>query len=201
MLNEVSIHNTAIVETQEIGQGTKIWAYTHIMKDVSIGTNCNIGDHCFIESGAVIGRDVTIKNNNIIWAGVTLHDGVFVAAGTSFTNDIYPRSPRMAQAFQRYKDSEWFLPTIVQEGASIGAAAVILAGITIHRFAMVGAGAIVTKDIPPYSLVVGNPAAVSGAVCECGQPLKFHNQRAICGQCGRCYSEDKDNIRLTNQTI
>ncbi len=195
-MNNVFVHPTAIVETQQIGQNTYIWGLTHIMKDVYIGTNCNIGSHCFIESGAIIGNNVTIKNGNMIWEGIILEDGVFVGPHVTFTNDLYPRSPRLLQARKRYSNREWLLSTQVQYGASIGAGVVILAGITIGKFAMVGAGATVTKDVPPHALVVGNPAYLKGWVCQCGQPLGFQKNIAYCKDCDLSFVEHGDTITV-----
>ncbi len=190
------IHPTSLVETQRIGHGTRIWAFAHVMPDVSIGTSCNIGDHCFVESGAVIGNDVTIKNGNMIWAGVALEDGVFVGPGVSFTNDLYPRSPRLPQAKERYEDDAWLAPTRVAQGASLGSGAIVLAGVTIGSFSMVGAGAIVTKDVLPYALVIGNPARVVGWVCQCGQPLRFEEDQTSCGRCGLTFVKLGDSVQL-----
>lgn len=204
-MNDVFVHPTAIVETQQIGQKTYIWAYTHVMQDVSIGANCNIGDHCFIETGAVIGNNVTIKNGNMIWEGTTLEDGVFVGPSVSFTNDLYPRSPRLSQAQKRYSNRDWLLPTRIQYGASIGAGSIILAGVTIGEFVIIGAGAVVTRDVSPYALVVGNPARVKGWVCQCGQPLKFHwnvpeggKNVALCKRCGLSFVKNGDTISVSN---
>ena len=198
MLEGVSIHSSSIVETQQIGQGTHIWALTHVMKDVAIGANCNIGDHCFIESGVTIGNNVTVKNGNMIWQGVTLEDGVFVGPHVAFTNDLYPRSPRLPQAQKRYSNREWLLPTVVRKGASLGAGAVILANITIGEFSMIGAGAVVTGDVPPYALVIGNPARVRGWVCQCGQSLRFRKGTATCSDCGLNFVKNGDSVRLLN---
>lgn len=183
-MNGVYAHPTALVETQHIGHGTYIWAFTHVMSKVSIGSNCNIGDHCFIESEVAIGDNVTIKNGNMLWTGVVLEDGVFVGPHVFFTNDRHPRSPRLPQARKRYRDRAWLLPTLVKQGASLGSGAVLLPGITIGEFGMVGAGAVVTKDVAPYTLVSGNPARPRGWVCQCGQPLWFQQERASCGDCG-----------------
>jgi acetyltransferase-like isoleucine patch superfamily enzyme len=177
------IHPSAIVETGHIGEGTRIWAYTHVMSDVSIGSDCNVGEHCFVESGASIGSQVTIKNGNMIWEGVHLEDGVFVGPQVVFTNDLYPRSPRLPQVKRRYADRAWLKPTIIKRGASVGAGTVILAGVTIGEFCLVGAGSIVTKNLPSYALAVGRPARVRGWVCQCGQPLVFVNGAARCGTC------------------
>jgi len=197
-MSEVFIHPTAIVATEQIGQGTRIWAFTHVMKDVSIGANCNVGSHCFIESGVVVGRNVTIKNGNMIWDGVTLEDGVFVGPNVSFTNDLHPRSPRIPQAEDRYTTRGWLLPTLVRECASLGAAAVILAGTTIGEFSMVGAGAVVTKGVPAYAVVVGCPAHMVGWVCQCGQRLRFQEGLAVCTECGLRFLKQGASIRLRN---
>ncbi|TEU14765.1 MAG: N-acetyltransferase [Anaerolineales bacterium] len=195
------IHPTSIVDTQHIGQSTSIWAFAHVMKNARIGSNCNIGDHCFIESGAIIGHDVTIKNGSMIWEGVTLEDGVFVGPDVLFTNDRHPRSPRLAQARKRYSTRAWLSPTFVRRGASIGAGAIIIAGIAIGEFAMVGAGAVVAQDIPPYALVTGSPARVRGWVCQCGQPLKFQEGLATCNDCGLSYVKDADSVSLATRNL
>ncbi|MHB0858699.1 MAG: acyltransferase [Anaerolineae bacterium] len=190
MVTDVFVHPSSIVETQQIGQGTRIWAYSHIMKDVSIGEKCNIGDHCFAESGVTIGNDVTIKNGNVLWEGITLENGVFVGPQVHFTNDLYPRSPRLSQAAERYAGHDWLSTTLVREGATLGAGAVIVAGITIGEYAMVGAGAVVTRDVPPYALVIGNPAHTAGWVCQCGQKLHFVAETATCDHCGVVYADN-----------
>jgi acetyltransferase-like isoleucine patch superfamily enzyme len=187
MNNNVYIHPGALVESQQIGQGTRIWAFTHVMKDVTIGENCNVGEHSFLETGVRVGSNVTIKNGNMLWDGVTLEDGTFVGPGVFFTNDLYPRSPRLPQAHARYQGMGWRVTTLVKHGASIGAGAVLVAGVTVGSFAMVGAGAVVTKDVPPHALVVGSPARRIGWVCQCGHPLTFEQEQAICTECGAPY--------------
>ena len=195
-MNDVFIHPTALVETQQIGSETRIWAFSHVLKGAEIGARCNIGDHCFIEAGVRIGDSVTIKNGNRLWEGVTLESGVFVGPGVFFTNDLYPRSPRLHQVEGRYATKQWLVPTHVAEGASLGAGAVIIAGVTIGQFAMVGAGAVVTKDVPPHALVIGNPARIRGWVCQCGQPLTFQQRSADCTTCGRMYRKTNDGVEL-----
>jgi acetyltransferase-like isoleucine patch superfamily enzyme len=183
-VNNIYIHPTALVESRDIGEGTRIWAFTHVLPGTSIGAQCNIGEQCFIETGAVIGNCVTIKNGNQIWEGIRVADGAFIGPGVRFTNDLWPRSPRLAQARSRYGDRKWLTPTVVKEGASIGAGAVILAGNTVGEFAMVAAGAIVTRPVPPHALVVGAPARAVGWVCECGRRLRFANSIGACENCG-----------------
>jgi acetyltransferase-like isoleucine patch superfamily enzyme len=193
-MTDVFIHPAALVETTQIGAGTRIWAFAHVMSGACLGENCNVGDHCFIESGSRVGNNVTIKNGTMIWEGVTLEDGVFVGPNVFFTNDRYPRSPRLAQARPRYCTLGWLLPTLVQQGATLGAGAIILPGVTVHKFAFVGAGAVVTRDVPAYALVAGNPASRRGWVCQCGQPLQFHDEAAVCGTCGRGYTRRGDAV-------
>lgn len=185
---DVLVHPAALVETDDIGVGTRIWAFAHILAGASIGRDCSIGDHCFIEGGARVGHGVTVKNGAMIWDGVTLEDGVFVGPGAVFTNDLRPRSPRGAGTAARYEDSEWLATTVVRRGASIGARAVILADLEIGAFAMVGAGAVVVGDVPSHALVVGTPARRLGWVCSCGGRLPEGDGRWRCADCGRSFS-------------
>lgn len=187
-------HPTAIVETGRIGANTKVWAFTHILEGASIGSNCNIGDHCFIESSAVIGDDVTIKNGNSIWDGVTLANGVFVAPGVVFTNDRYPRSPRLPDVVDRYAGRDWLLPTAIGNGATLGAGAIILAGVAVGEFAFVAAGALVVADVPPYALVGGHPASPLGWVCRCGRRLRFEQDDATCAFCAAGFRLQGDSV-------
>ena len=144
-------HEKALVSPgAHIGAGTRIWAFANILDGVVIGADCNICDGCFVEKGAVIGNHVTLKNHVCVWDGVTLEDDVFVGAGTTFINDRNPRSNR--------KDA-WVLEKIVvKKGASIGANATIMCGVTIGEYAVIGAGSVVLKDVPAHTTVVGNPA-------------------------------------------
>ena len=165
-------HPTALVESDMIGEGTRVWAYAHVMAGARLGSNVQVGDHSFIEGGAVVGDNVTIKNQVCIWDGVVIADGVFVGPRATFTNDLHPRSPRMPSAEERYSHREnWLATTHVGHGCSIGASATIRAGVSLGPFSMVGAAALVTKDVPPFALVVGVPAKQVADVCQCGQKL------------------------------
>ncbi len=178
----VRIHPTALCESQAIDSGTCIWAFCHILDGAVIGCNCNICDHVFIEGGARIGDRVVIKNQAMIWNGVTIEDDVFVGPGTVFTNDRRPRSRGLAASTARYAcDDDWLVPTLVRTGASIGGGSVILPGLTIGRYAIVGAGAVVTKSVPDFAVVVGNPARQTAWACCCGQTVE-----ASGAQCDSC---------------
>ncbi len=196
-MKEALIHPTAMVESVNIGAGSRVWAYSHIMAGARVGKNCNIGEHCYIESGASIGDHATIKNGNMVWEGVTIEDAVFIGPHVFFTNDLYPRSRHLPQARDRYRSKEnWLVLTLVKRGSSLGAGAIILAGVTVGEYAMVGAGALVAEDVPPYALTKGNPAQVSGWVCRCGCPLTLENSAAICSECGLHLRRDKSNTMV-----
>jgi acetyltransferase-like isoleucine patch superfamily enzyme len=183
-------HPLALVESEEIGEGTKIWAFTHVMAGAKIGRNCNIGDHCFVEEGARIGDNVTIKNHVAIWNGVTVDDRAFIGPDVTLTNDLRPRS----------RDPDWvLLETRIGEGATLGANATILCGITISPFAFVGVGAVVTKDVPPYALIYGNPARLKGYVCQCAERLLFRGSKASCLKCGRRYRKGEKGISFLKE--
>lgn len=167
------IHPTAICESKDVGQGTRLWAFVHVLDGAVIGSGCNICDYVYIEGGARVGDRVTVKNCVMIWDGVTIEDDAFIGPGAIFTNDRYPRSRHMPEAAGRYLSKEnWLERTRVKLGASIGAGAVILPGVTIGSYASVGAGAVVTRDVADHQLVVGNPARVVGSVCVCGLPMR-----------------------------
>lgn len=193
-VHDIYIHPTALVETDHIGTGTRIWALAHVMKGVRIGEHCNIGDHCFLETGAVVGNNVTIKNGNMVWEGVILEDGVFVGPHVFFTNDRYPRSPRHPGANRRYENHEWLAHTRIKEGASLGAGSVICPGVTVGAYAMVGAGAVVTKDVPDYALVIGNPARPRGWVCRCGEPLALPESGRVRCACDKLYEKAHETV-------
>lgn len=181
----VYVHPTALVETGAIGSDTRIWAFAHVLAGATIGSNCNIGDHAFIEGGSRLGDRVTVKNGVLVWEGVTVEDDVFLGPGMIFTNDRYPRSPRLKAVGERYADKQcWLCPTRVCRGATIGAGAIVVCGVTIGRFASVGAGAVVTHDVPDHRIVVGTPARAAGWACLCGVPL---DDTLFCPDCGRGY--------------
>ena len=185
------IHPKALVDdANAIGPETNVWAYAHVMAGARVGNHCNIGDHVFVEAGAVVGNNVTLKNHVLIWEGITIEDDVFVGPGVIFTNDPFPRSPRMPSAKQRYaRKSNWLVPTVVQRGCSIGAAATICPGIKLGNYSMIAAGSVVTKDVDPYALVVGSPARRVHYVCSCGQKLAGHFLRTDCQVCGETGAE------------
>lgn len=171
------VHPLGLCESADVGPGTRIWAFAHVMAEAVVGADCNVCDHAFIESGARVGDRVTVKNAVLVWDGVTVEDDVFLGPNMVFTNDLMPRA--MVK-----KGRDGFLPTHVRRGASIGANATIVCGVTIGDYAFVGAGAVVARDVASHALVVGNPARPIGWVCECGSRL---GELLACEMCGRAY--------------
>jgi len=157
-------HPTAVVESEAIGEGTRIWHFAHVRAGSKIGKNCNIGKSVYIDIGAQIGSNVKIQNFVSIYKGVTIEDDVFIGPSATFTNDLYPR------AFSW--DEEQVVLTRISKGASIGANATLICGITVGEYAMVGAGSVVAENVLPFSLVLGNPGKQKGWVCYCGKRLK-----------------------------
>jgi len=157
-------HDTAIVEGDDIGEGTRIWHFAHVRKTAKIGKNCNIGKGAYIDTDVVLGDNVKVQNFVSVYKGVVIADDVFLGPAMTFTNDLYPR------AFQ-WSDED-LVTTNVGKGVSIGANATIICGIKLGEYAMVGAGSVVTKDVPSFGLMLGNPAKLKGYVCYCGRPLK-----------------------------
>lgn len=158
----VVVHPNALVESSSIGSGTRIWAFAHVAEGAVVGEDCNICDHTFLEAGSIIGDRVTLKCGVFLWKGVTLEDDVFVGPNVTFCNDMYPRSRAYLSEHPQ---------TIVRRGATIGAGAVLLPGIEIGAYAMIGAGAVVTRSIPAFGLAYGNPARVQGRVDRRGRPV------------------------------
>jgi acetyltransferase-like isoleucine patch superfamily enzyme len=153
------VHEQGLCETVDVGKNTRVWAYSHILQGASLGTDCNICDHVFIENDVVIGDRVTIKCGVQVWDGISIEDDVFIGPNATFTNDLYPRSKAYPDRFEQ---------TQICKGASIGANSTILPGVTIGRNAMIGAGAVVTRSVPPNAIVVGNPARIVGYVSARG---------------------------------
>lgn len=182
-------HETAVIdEPCQIGQGTKIWHFTHVMSGAIIGERCNIGQNVLIAPGVKIGNNVKIQNNVSVYKGVVIEDDVFCGPSMVFTNVINPRS--------HISRKHEFQETLVKRGATIGANATIVCGNTIGRYAFVGAGAVVTKDIPDYALVTGNPAKVVGWVCQCGNRIEFKaSGEGTCKECGMVYTKVGNSVR------
>lgn len=182
-------HPTAVIdENCSIGNGTRIWHFSHIMTGCIIGEGCNIGQNVVVSPGVVLGKNVKIQNNVSIYTGVVCEDDVFLGPSMVFTNVVNPRS-----AVNRKSE---YLATTVRKGATIGANATVVCGIEIGEFAFIGAGAVVTKSVPAYALVVGNPARQTGWMSEFGYKLKFHvDGKAICPESKEIYEFFDGRVR------
>ena len=181
-----AIHPTAVIDSDvEIGQDTRIWHFCHVLSRTRIGPDCILGQNCMAGPDVTIGRGCKIQNNVSLYAGVTLEDEVFCGPSCVFTNVLLPR------AFVDRRTE--FLPTLVRQGASIGANATIVCGVTIGRFAMVGAGSVVTRDVPDFALVLGNPARIAGWVSRFGEKL---DQALTCPRTGERYALDGQRLTL-----
>jgi len=172
IVTNVYVHPTAIVDKNvSLGNGTQIWHFVHIMNGAKIGKECLLADFVHVDKDVKIGNNVKLENRATIYRGVTIEDKVFVGPHVTFTNDLYPRS----------FNKDWKIsPTIVKEGSSIGAMSVIVCGVTIGKYALVGAGSVVTTDIPSHALVYGNPARIRGFVCRCGRKLHEKRKKENC---------------------
>ncbi len=181
------IHPSADVSPDaRIGPGTRIWNEAQVREGACLGADCSIGKGAYIDRDVVIGDRVKVQNRASIYRGVTVEDGVLIGPHVAFTNDRHPRAVHPDGSLRT--DADWQLvPTLVREGASIGAGAVIVAGVTIGRWAMVGAGAVVTRDVPEQGLVAGNPAELMGWVCLCGRRLARESGVWRCAACDRTY--------------
>jgi UDP-2-acetamido-3-amino-2,3-dideoxy-glucuronate N-acetyltransferase len=186
MSDEVFVHSHGLCESDDVGPGTRVWAFAHVMKGARVGAECNVGGHAFVEAGAVVGDRVTIKNAVQIWDKCVIEDDVFLGPNMIFTNDMNPRA-----AFK--KDPSGFLPTRVRAGASIGANATIVCGVTIGASAFVGAGTVVLRDVPDHAVVVGNPARQIGWMCACGGRL---DEALACPDCDRRYRREGEGLAL-----
>jgi len=193
---DIYVHDSAYVgDLKNIGAGTKIWHFCHIMTGAKIGKECIIGQNCFIGSRAILGNRVKLQNNVSVYDLVTLVDHVFVGPSVVFTNDPNPRAKYPKSIYPQY--GRW-LPTKVHEGASIGANATIICGNVIGRWSMIGAGSVVTKNVPDYALVIGVPAKLVGWVCECGNKLNFKKGLARCSVCKKEYKLKNNQVKNIN---
>lgn len=189
MENKNYICETAIIDkNSKIGEKTRIWHWCHIMSNVKIGSNCNIGENAFIESGVELGNNVKVKNNVAIYTGVKCEDNVFIGPNAVFTNVANPRS------FIERKHE--FRNTLIKEGATIGANATIVCGNIIGKYSFVGAGSVVTHDVPDYTMVIGNPAKFHSFVCKCGNKL---DDKLVCYSCGKKYININGTIKDVEQ--
>ncbi len=177
---EYYVHESSYVdEPCSIGKGTNIWHFSHIMKDSIIGENCNIGQNVVISSGVKLGRGVKIQNNVSVYTGVECEKDVFLGPSCVFTNVINPRS------FIERKEE--YRKTLIRQGASIGANATIVCGVVIGKYALIGAGTVVIRDIPDYAITVGNPARIIGYTCKCGNKLEWVKGKGNCPECNNMY--------------
>jgi UDP-2-acetamido-3-amino-2,3-dideoxy-glucuronate N-acetyltransferase len=191
-------HETAIIDEEvSIGEGTTIWHFSHILKNSRLGKECRVGQNVVIGPNVSVGDGVKIQNNVSVYEGVTLEDNVFCGPSVVFTNVINPRS--------EIKRMDELRCTLVREGATLGANSTIVCGVTIGRYAFVGAGAVVVRDVPDFALVIGNPARVSGWMCVCGNRLDFDvaNGAGVCRACQRHYAKSKsgDTNRITGTAV
>lgn len=190
-MSDYFVHESSYVDDgAEIGNGTKIWHFCHVMPHSRIGERCNIGQNVLVSTDVIIGNNVKIQNNVSLYTGVVVEDDVFLGPSMVFTNVINPRS--------HVSRKDEYKQTLVRKGASVGANATIVCGTTLGRYCFVGAGAVVTKDVPDYALVYGSPARVRGWMCQCGEQLKFIEQNGVeaakCKSCG-------DSYRKQNQIV
>jgi UDP-2-acetamido-3-amino-2,3-dideoxy-glucuronate N-acetyltransferase len=186
-MTDYFVHESSYVDDgAEIGAGTKIWHFCHVMSHSRIGKRCNIGQNVLVSPGVTIGNNVKIQNNVSLYSGVIVEDDVFLGPSMVFTNVINPRS--------HVNRKDEYKSTLVQKGASIGANATIVCGVTLGRYCFVGAGSVVTRDVPDYALVYGSPARIRGWMCQCGEQLQFEGNRAACKVCGDIYRKDNQTV-------
>jgi acetyltransferase-like isoleucine patch superfamily enzyme len=184
---QARIHARALVDAgAKIGAGTRIWAFAHVLSGAEIGEDCNICDHTFIEGGVVLGNRVTVKCGVYLWNGVVAEDDVFIGPAAVFTNDLKPRSK------QDFELSQTFL----SEGCSIGANSTLLAGLSVGKWALVGAGSVVTKDVHDYVVVWGNPAKFQYWICRCTRKMQFNEANQFACECGRNYLLESETEKV-----
>jgi UDP-2-acetamido-3-amino-2,3-dideoxy-glucuronate N-acetyltransferase len=181
------VHASSYVdEGAQIGTGTKIWHFCHVMGSAKIGERCNLGQNVFVGTDVIIGNNVKIQNNVSLYTGVTVEDDVFLGPSMVLTNVINPRS--------HVSRKDEYKPTLIKQGATVGANATIVCGVTLGRYCFIGAGAVVTRSVPDYGLVYGNPGRVQGWMCQCGVRLEFESlgagEQAICPECGERYGKN-----------
>ena len=171
-MSKVTVPPTSVVDkTAVIGEGTRVWNFVHVRENAEIGKECVLADYVYVGRGVKIGNNVKLENRATVYEGVTIQDKVFVGPHVTFTNDLYPRS----------FSTDWKIhPTLVKEGASIGARTVVRCGVTIGEYALIGAGSVVTKDVPRYALAYGNPARIRGFVCRCSRKLETEEKKETC---------------------
>jgi UDP-2-acetamido-3-amino-2,3-dideoxy-glucuronate N-acetyltransferase len=187
------VHESSFVDNGAIiGSGTKVWHFCHVMGGARIGERCNIGQNVFIAADVVIGNNVKIQNNVSLYTGVVVEDDVFLGPSMVLTNVINPRS--------HVSRKDEYRSTLIQKGASVGANATLMCGITLGKYCFVGAGAVVTRDVPDYGLVYGNPAHLQGWICLCGIGLEFElvngEEQAVCPECGQRYAKKGQEVSL-----
>lgn len=181
------VHKNAICESETVGKGTRVWAFSHIMKNAVIGEDCNFGNGSFVESGVKIGNRVTVKNGVSIWDGVEIEDDVFLGPNCVLTNDLFPRS-------KAYHSEN--IKTVIKRGASIGANATIVCGITLGKYCMIGAGSVVTKNVQDFTLVIGVPAKFYAYVGKDGNKLIFDKENIAKDSFGNIYKIENDKVFL-----
>jgi len=186
-VSDVFVHPAGLCESDDVGPGTRVWAFAHVTAGAKLGSGCNVCDGAYVEAGAVLGDNVTVKNGTLVFDGVTCEDDVFLGPNVLFTNDLRPRA-------QVKKGRDQFLPTLVRRGASLGAGAVVVCGTTLGEYAFVAAGAVVTGDVPAYAFVAGNPATRRGWVCACGERLDDATLR--CPACAAGYTLGTESTGL-----
>jgi len=186
------IHKSSFVDDNvSIGKGTKIWHFSHILPNVSIGENCVIGQNVCVGPNVKIGNNVKVQNNVSVYEGVTLEDGVFCGPSMVFTNVSIPRSahPKKRNEYKK---------TLVKKGTTIGANSTIICGVTLGKYCFVGAGSVVTRNVPDYAIFYGVPAQIKGWICECGNKLVFNKKESICSKCGKTFRKiSKYKIEFT----
>jgi acetyltransferase-like isoleucine patch superfamily enzyme len=179
----VQVHPLGLCESDTVGPGTRVWAWAHVLAGARVGVDCNICDHAYVEGGARLGDRVTVKNAVLVFDGVEVGDDVFLGPNVVFTNDLRPRA-------HVKKGPEALLPTVVEDGVTLGAGSVVVCGTRIGRHAFAAAGSVITRDVTPHSFVAGNPATHRGWVCTCGERLR---EDLSCG-CGQIYQPVQDGL-------